>query len=62
MRNERELIELAKTQALEAIAKRLKRPPEFVRAKALRLGVSIRRGNTGAASVVRISSRLVKGK
>ena len=36
MRNERELIQLAKTQSLEAIAKRLKRSPEFIRAKAVR--------------------------
>jgi len=47
MRNERELIQLAKTQSLEAIAKRLKRSPEFIRAKAVRLGVSIRRGAAG---------------
>jgi hypothetical protein len=47
MRSERELIELAKTQTVEDIAKRFQRSPEFIRKKAARLGVSLRRGAAG---------------
>jgi hypothetical protein len=43
MRHERELIQLAKTQSLEAIANRLKRSPTLILKTAVRLGLSIRR-------------------
>jgi hypothetical protein len=43
MRTDRELIELAKTQTLEAIAEILKRPQTFVMNRAKQLGLSIKR-------------------
>jgi hypothetical protein len=46
MQRERELIQLAKTRTLEAIAKRLRRSPEFIQKKAARLGVPVRRLKT----------------
>jgi hypothetical protein len=43
MRQDRELIELAKTHTLEAIADRLRRSPILILKVAARLGLSIRR-------------------
>jgi hypothetical protein len=47
MATDRELIVLAKTQNLEAIADELKRPPAYILKRAARLGVSIRRKAKG---------------
>jgi hypothetical protein len=43
MKNDRELIELAKSQSLEAIAEKIRRSPANVLEKAARLGLSIKR-------------------
>jgi hypothetical protein len=43
MKSDRELIELAETNTLEAIAEQLKRPPRAILRKAKRLGISIKR-------------------
>ena len=43
MQTDRELIELAKNQTLEAIVERLKRSPTFVLERAKKLGLSIKR-------------------
>jgi hypothetical protein len=42
MKTDRELIELAKTNTLEAIAKKLQRPPKSILDKAKKLGLSIK--------------------
>jgi len=47
MRDERELIALAKSETLEAIAEKLQRPPAFILKRAARLGLSIERKATG---------------
>jgi hypothetical protein len=43
MKADRELIELAKTETLEAIADQLQRPPEEILKKAKKLGLTIKR-------------------
>jgi hypothetical protein len=43
MKADRELIELAKTETLEAIADHFKLPPEAVLKKAKKLGLTIKR-------------------
>jgi hypothetical protein len=43
IQSERELIELAKTKTLEAIAKQFNRSPEAILNKARKLGLSIKR-------------------
>jgi DNA-binding CsgD family transcriptional regulator len=43
MKSDRELIELAKSQSLEAIADKIKRSPATVLKHAVRLGLSIKR-------------------
>jgi hypothetical protein len=43
MKSDRELIALSKTQALEAIADKLQRPPSTILRAARRLGLSIKR-------------------
>ena len=43
MKSDRELIALAKTKNLDAIAKKLHRPPSVILRKAKRLGLSIKR-------------------
>ena len=43
MRSDRKLIELAKTQTLEALAKGFQRPPSSILKKAAKLGLSIRK-------------------
>ena len=43
MKSDRELIELAKTKSLDALAERLNRPPSVILRKAKRLGLSIKR-------------------
>jgi hypothetical protein len=43
MATDRELIALAKTQTLEAIADQLQRPPAYILKRAARLGASIKR-------------------
>jgi hypothetical protein len=47
MKNDRELIELAKSQSLEAIAEKIQRSPATVLEKAARLGLSIKRKGRG---------------
>jgi len=48
MKADRELIELAKTETLEAIADHLKRSPKSILKKAVKLGLTIKRkGKTG---------------
>ncbi len=47
MKNDRELIELAKSQSLEAIAEKIWRSPANVLEKAARLGLSIKRTAKG---------------
>ena len=43
MKSDRELIELAKKETLEAIADQLQRPPEEILKKAKKLGLTIKR-------------------
>ena len=43
MKADRELIELAKTKTLEAIADHLKQPPKSILKKAAKLGLTIKR-------------------
>jgi ribosomal protein L11 len=43
MKADRELIELAKTQTLDAIADQLKQPPKSILNKAKKLGLTIKR-------------------
>jgi ribosomal protein L11 len=43
MKTDRELIELAKTKTLEAIADHLKQPPKSILNKAKKLGLTIKR-------------------
>jgi hypothetical protein len=43
MKADRELIELAKTKTLEAIADHLKQPPKLILDKAKKLGLTIKR-------------------
>jgi hypothetical protein len=47
MRNDRELIQLAKMRTLEAIADQLQRSPAHILKKAARLGLSIKRKAKG---------------
>jgi hypothetical protein len=47
MKNDRELIELAKSQSLEAIAEKINRSPAFILKRAARLGLSIKRKAKG---------------
>jgi hypothetical protein len=47
MKNDRELIELAKSQYLETIADKIQRSPANVLKQAARLGLSIKRKATG---------------
>jgi hypothetical protein len=47
MKNDRELIELAKSQSLEAIANKVQRSPASVLKQTARLGLSIKRKATG---------------
>jgi hypothetical protein len=47
MKSERELIELAKSQSLEAIADKMQRSPASVLKQAARLGLSIKRRAKG---------------
>ena len=47
MKNDRELIELAKSQSLEAIADKIQRSPANVLKQAARLGLSIKRKTKG---------------
>jgi CHASE3 domain sensor protein len=47
MKSDRELIELAKSQSLEAIADKMQRPPGSVLKQAARLGLSIIRKAKG---------------
>jgi hypothetical protein len=48
MKEDRELIELAKTEALEALADHFQRSPKSVLKQALKLGLTIKRkGKTG---------------
>jgi hypothetical protein len=47
MKNDRELIELAKSQSLEAIADKIQRSPANVLKQAARLGLSIKRKAKG---------------
>jgi hypothetical protein len=47
MKNDRELIELAKSQSLEAIADKVQRSPANVLKQAARLGLSIKRKTKG---------------
>jgi hypothetical protein len=42
MKLDRERMELAKTQNLQAIAERLRRPPETILRVAIRLGIEIK--------------------
>jgi DNA-binding CsgD family transcriptional regulator len=43
MKSDRELIELAKSHSLEAIAEKINRSPATIRQHAVRLGLSIKR-------------------
>jgi hypothetical protein len=43
MKSDRELIDLAKTKTLDAIAEQLNRPPSAILRKAKKLGLSIKR-------------------
>jgi hypothetical protein len=47
MRNDRELIQLAKARTVEAVADQLQRSPAHILKKAARLGLSIKRKATG---------------
>jgi hypothetical protein len=47
MATDRELIALAKTQTLEAIADQFQRPPAYILKRAARLGASIKRKAKG---------------
>jgi hypothetical protein len=47
MKADRELIALAKTQSLEAIADKLQRSPAYILKRAARLGASIKRKAKG---------------
>jgi hypothetical protein len=47
MKNDRELIKLAKSQSLEAIADKIQRSPANVLKQAARLGLSIKRKTKG---------------
>jgi hypothetical protein len=47
MQSERELMKLAKTKTLEALAERFNRSPKAILRKAAQLGVSIRRTAKG---------------
>jgi hypothetical protein len=47
MKSDRELIQLAKSQTLEAIADQIQRPPAFILKRAARLGLSIKRKAKG---------------
>ena len=47
MKDDRELIALAKSETLEAIADQLQRRPATILKKAARLGLSIKRTATG---------------
>jgi hypothetical protein len=47
MKDDRELIKLAKSQSLEAIAEKIQRPPAAIFKTAARLGLSIKRKAEG---------------
>ena len=47
MKSDRELIELAKSHSLEAIADKINRSPAFILKRAARLGLSIKRKAKG---------------
>jgi hypothetical protein len=47
MKGDRELIQLAKSQTLEAIAHQLQRSPAYILKRAARLGLSIKRKAKG---------------
>ncbi len=47
MKSDRELIQLAKSQSLEAIAEKIQRSPAFILKRAARLGLSIKRKAKG---------------
>jgi hypothetical protein len=47
MKSDRELIQLAKSQTLEAIAEKIQRSPAFILKRAARLGLSIKRKAKG---------------
>ena len=47
MKSDRELMQLAKSRTLEAIADRLQRSPAFILKRAARLGLSIKRKAKG---------------
>jgi len=47
MKSDRELILLAKSQTLEAIAEKIQRSPAFILKRAARLGLSIKRKAKG---------------
>jgi hypothetical protein len=47
MKSDRELIQLAKSKTLEAIADQIKRSPAFILKRAARLGLSIKRKAKG---------------
>jgi hypothetical protein len=47
MKSDRELIQLAKSQTLEAIADQIQRSPAFILKRAARLGLSIKRKAKG---------------
>jgi hypothetical protein len=47
MKTDRELMQLAKTHILDAIADELKRPPAYILKRAARLGLSIKRKAKG---------------
>jgi hypothetical protein len=57
MKADRELIELAKTKTLEAIADEFKLPPKSILKKAAKLGLTIKRKgkrrNDGVATIVK---------
>ena len=57
MKADRELIELAKTETLEAIADQLQLPPKSILKKAAKLGLTIKRKgkrrNDGVATIVK---------
>ena len=57
MKADRELIELAKTKTLEAIADEFKLPPKSILKKAAKLGLAIKRkakrGDDGAATAIK---------
>jgi hypothetical protein len=43
MKHDRELMDMARTQTLEALVEHFQRPPAAILAKAMRLGLSIKR-------------------